>query len=93
MSSSLDILKLLAGLGIFLFGMLLIGESVKALSGRAFRRISRQVKKSPLEPPDLQCGCRGHGILRATGVGVDRFEIRGHQHEQLDRAGSFSYAF
>ena len=45
MSSSLDILKLLAGLGIFLFGMLLIGESVKALSGPAFRRISRQLKK------------------------------------------------
>jgi phosphate:Na+ symporter len=32
----------LAGLGIFLFGMLLIEESVRALSGRAFRRIIRQ---------------------------------------------------
>ena len=41
MSSNLDIWKLLAGLGIFLFGMLLIEESVKALSGRAFRRIIR----------------------------------------------------
>lgn len=38
----LDVWKLLAGLGIFLFGMLLIEESVKALSGRAFRRIIRQ---------------------------------------------------
>jgi phosphate:Na+ symporter len=37
----LDFWKLLAGLGIFLFGMLLIEESVKALSGRAFRRIIR----------------------------------------------------
>ena len=41
MSSNLDFWKLLAGLGIFLFGMLLIEESVKSLSGRAFRRIIR----------------------------------------------------
>ncbi len=39
MALNLDLWKLLAGLGIFLFGMLLIEESVKALSGRAFRRI------------------------------------------------------
>jgi phosphate:Na+ symporter len=37
----LDFWKLLAGLGIFLFGMMLIEESVKSLSGRAFRRIIR----------------------------------------------------
>ncbi|MBU4427293.1 MAG: Na/Pi symporter [Desulfobacteraceae bacterium] len=41
MSFNLDLWKLLAGLGIFLFGMLLMEESVKALSGRAFRRIIR----------------------------------------------------
>jgi phosphate:Na+ symporter len=41
MSFNLDIWKLLAGLGIFLFGMLLIEESVRALSGRAFRRLIR----------------------------------------------------
>jgi hypothetical protein len=35
MSFNLDFWKLLAGLGIFLFGMLLIEESVKALSGKA----------------------------------------------------------
>lgn len=55
MSSSLDIWKLLAGLGIFLFGMLLIEESVKALSGRAFRRIIRQYT---------------NGRLRAIGSGA-----------------------
>lgn len=33
--------KLIAGLGIFLFGMVLLEESVKALSGRAFRRMIR----------------------------------------------------
>ena len=41
MTFNLDIWKLLAGLGIFLFGMILIEESVRALSGRAFRRIIR----------------------------------------------------
>lgn len=41
MPMDLDIWKLLAGLGIFLFGMHLIEDSVKTLSGRAFRRIIR----------------------------------------------------
>lgn len=36
----------MAGLGIFLFGMLLIEESVKTLSGRAFRRIIRMYTNS-----------------------------------------------
>jgi two-component system response regulator HydG len=55
MASSLDIWKLLAGLGIFLYGMLLIEESVKALSGRAFRRIIRTYT---------------NGRLRAIGSGA-----------------------
>ncbi len=42
MGANFDFWRLLAGLGIFLFGMLLIEESVRALSGRAFRRIIRQ---------------------------------------------------
>ena len=41
MSINFDLWKLLAGLGIFLFGMQLIEGSVKSLSGRAFRRIIR----------------------------------------------------
>ena len=55
MASTLDIWKLLAGLGIFLFGMLLIEESVKALSGRTFRRIIRTYT---------------NGRLRAIGSGA-----------------------
>lgn len=55
MPSSLDIWKLLAGLGIFLFGMFLIEESVKALSGRTFRRIIRKYT---------------NGRLRAVGSGA-----------------------
>lgn len=36
-----DFWKLLAGLGLFLFGMFMLEESVRALSGKAFRRIIR----------------------------------------------------
>jgi phosphate:Na+ symporter len=42
MGTNFHLWRLLAGLGIFLFGMLLIEESVRAMSGRAFRRIIRQ---------------------------------------------------
>jgi len=48
MGSNFDLWRLLAGLGIFLFGMLLIEESVRALSGRAFRRIIRQYTEGRL---------------------------------------------
>jgi len=41
MSTNFDFWRLLAGLGIFLFGMILIEESVRAMSGRAFRRFIR----------------------------------------------------
>lgn len=49
MGKDLDLWRLLAGLGIFLFGMLLIEESVRALSGRTFRRIIRQYTDSRLK--------------------------------------------
>ena len=39
MTDNLDLWKLLAGLGIFLFGMFLLEDSIKALSGKAFRRV------------------------------------------------------
>ena len=41
MDTSLDLWKLLAGLAIFLYGMYLLEDSVKTLSGRAFRQIIR----------------------------------------------------
>ena len=41
MNAHFDLWKLLAGLGIFLFGMFLLEDSIKALSGKAFRRIIR----------------------------------------------------
>ncbi len=42
MDSFLDLWKLLAGLSIFLYGMFLLEDSVKVMSGRAFRRMIRQ---------------------------------------------------
>jgi phosphate:Na+ symporter len=39
MDGNFDLWKFLAGLGIFIFGMLLLEDAVKALSGRAFKRI------------------------------------------------------
>ncbi len=41
MMANFDFWKLLAGLGVFLFGMFLLEESVRMLSGKAFRRMIR----------------------------------------------------
>ena len=42
MLEDFDIWKLLAGLGIFMFGMFLMEESIKKLSGRSFKRLIRK---------------------------------------------------
>jgi len=42
MFQAFDIWKLLAGLGIFMFGMFLMEESIRKLSGRAFKRLIRE---------------------------------------------------
>ena len=41
MDGNFDVWKLLAGLGIFLFGMFLLEEALKALSGKAFKKLIR----------------------------------------------------
>lgn len=48
MDSSLDLWKLLAGLTIFLYGMFLLEDSVKAMSGKAFRQMIRYYTKGRL---------------------------------------------
>ena len=48
MDSSLDLWKLLAGLAIFLYGMFLLEDSIKAMSGRAFRKMIRYYTKGRL---------------------------------------------
>ena len=42
MSQTFDLWKLIAGLGIFLFGMSMVEYALRILSGRAFRRLIRQ---------------------------------------------------
>lgn len=48
MESSLDLWKLLAGLTLFLYGMYLLEDSIKAMSGRAFRQMIRYYTKGRL---------------------------------------------
>lgn len=44
-----DVWKLLAGLGIFMFGMHLLESSVRSLSGKAFKRVIRQYTNGRLK--------------------------------------------
>ena len=55
MGNTFDFWKLLAGLGIFVYGMFLLEESVKSLSGKAFKRMISLYTK---------------GRLRAVGSGA-----------------------
>jgi len=41
MNQNFDVWQFMAGIGLFLFGMILLEESVKLLSGKAFRRMIR----------------------------------------------------
>ena len=75
MSSSLDFWKLLAGLGIFLFGMLLIEESVKALSGRTFRRIIRTYTNGRLRAIERAVGHLPLAEAIAIAIGVNAAAI------------------
>jgi len=46
---NVDFWRLLAGLGLFIFGMFLLEEAVRAFSGKAFRRIIRQYTNGRLK--------------------------------------------
>lgn len=48
MNETFDVWRLLAGTGMFLFGMFLLEEAIKALSGKAFKRLIRQYTNSRL---------------------------------------------
>ena len=49
MTQYFDIWQFLAGLGIFLFGMLYIEEALKNLAGRAFKRFLRRYTRNPVQ--------------------------------------------
>lgn len=49
MNESFDIWKLLAGTGMFLFGMFILEESIRVLSGKAFKKLIRQYTSNRLK--------------------------------------------
>lgn len=66
MNENLDFWKLLAGLGIFIFGMLLLEDSLKALSGKAFKRIIRLYTKGRLRA--ISAGSFTTAILQSSAA-------------------------
>ncbi|MCF8057110.1 MAG: Na/Pi symporter [Desulfocapsa sp.] len=66
MDTSLDLWKLLAGLSIFLYGMYLLEDSVKTLSGRAFRQMIRYYTKGRLR--SIGSGVLSTAILQSSSA-------------------------
>lgn len=61
-----DIWRLLAGLGIFLFGMFMMEESIKLLSGRAFKSLIRKYTGSRLR--GILSGVVSTAILQSSSA-------------------------
>lgn len=57
---------LLAGIGIFLFGIYLMEESIKTLSGRAFKNLIRRYTSSPLKA--ILSGTLSTAILQSSSA-------------------------
>ena len=66
MDTSLDLWKLLAGLSIFLYGMFLLEDSVKTLSGRAFRQMIRSYTNGRLR--SIGSGALSTAILQSSSA-------------------------
>ena len=66
MFEDFDIWKLLAGLGIFMFGMFLMEESVKKLSGRAFKRLIREYTTGKIK--SILSGVLATSILQSSSA-------------------------
>jgi phosphate:Na+ symporter len=62
----IDIWELLAGLGIFLFGILLLEESIKNLSGRAFKSFIRRSTEGRLR--SVLSGMASTAILQSSSA-------------------------
>lgn len=63
---SLDIWKLLAGLGIFMFGMFLMEESVKNLAGRSFKKFIREYTRGRIR--SIASGAFVTAILQSSSA-------------------------
>lgn len=66
MPESLDIWKLLAGLGIFTFGMFLMEESIRNLAGRSFKGFIRNSTKGRIR--SVASGTLVTGILQSSSA-------------------------
>lgn len=66
MNADFDIWKLLAGVGIFLFGMLLLEDSLKALSGKAFKRMIRFYTRGRLRA--ISSGTIATAVLQSSAA-------------------------
>lgn len=62
----IDIWELLAGLGIFLFGIFLMEESIKNLSGRAFKKLLRKYTEGRLR--SILSGAFATAILQSSSA-------------------------
>ena len=63
---ALDIWRLLAGLGIFLFGMFLLEEGIHTLSGRAFQRMLRRFTDKPIKA--VLTGTTATAVLQSSSA-------------------------
>jgi len=61
-----DIWKFIAGLGLFLFGMFMLEEGIKALSGRAFKKFLRKHTKNKIKA--ILSGTFITAILQSSSV-------------------------
>ncbi|MBW6459217.1 MAG: Na/Pi symporter [Bacteroidales bacterium] len=61
-----DIWMLIAGIGIFLFGIYLMEESLKALSGKAFKSFIRKYTSTPIKA--IATGTLSTGILQSSSA-------------------------
>lgn len=66
MSEPFDIWRLLAGLGLFIFGMSLLEESIKSLSGKAFKKLIRQYTDGRLKA--IRSGALVTAILQSSSA-------------------------
>jgi phosphate:Na+ symporter len=66
MQETFDIWKLVAGTGMFLFGMLLLEESIKALSGKTFKKLIRQYTSDRMKA--ISSGALVTAILQSSSA-------------------------
>ena len=94
MDSEFDIWRLIAGLGLFLFGMHTLERAMQQLAGRPFKRMLRQYTQVPVR--GVFAGAVSTAALQSSsvvslivlafiGAGIIRLQL-GHHGNRLDRS-------